>query len=454
MRFPNLLLLITASLLLLSPKAVAKPKLLQAGPMIGHVGPHQARIWIRLKHHAVVSSFLWQADRAFQPAKIEDLGSGFHVLHFQSLTPATATTVQLEVTRGNAPMETATTSFRTAPLPSQTGNVRVAFGSCSKLSQYKSGPIYRAIAEEQPDMVIFVGDNSYFIIADGSKKHFETTGPIGDWNTLEGMLHRHLMTRVNPDLQNMFRSVPCYAVWDDHDYGPNNADRTFGLKEEATLAFRQMWANPAYGTAETPGIFSSFRHGPAEIFLMDDRYHKYSPQEHDDVTPQNGSIWGEAQLNWLLAGLKASTAPVKLIANGTQVLSKSKSGEGHYQEAVGEIERLLEFIQDHQIGGIVFLTGDRHFSEAMQQHIPNGPLLIECTSSPLQQNQNVGPLDGQEHENRLWAMRGNNFGLVTIDIPETGQGNITFETRDEKNQNCVVEGITCKTNWPLPALTF
>ena len=455
MRFFRFLFLTAWALAFLSFEIAASPQLLQSGPMIGHVGAEEARIWIRLKKDAVVSASLRQGAREFRPAKMESLGEGFQVLHFQSLAPATETAVRLEVTRDGAAMETASVAFRTAPPSSPTGKVRIAFGSCSKVSQFRSGPVYQAIAEEKPDMMIFVGDNSYFIVSDGSDRHFETTGETGDWTSREGMIRRHLITRNHPDLQAMFRRIPCYAVWDDHDYGPNNADRTFALKEEALLAFRRMWGNPAYGSAQSPGIFSSFRHGPAEIFLMDNRYYKYSPLEHNDATPKTGRIWGKAQLDWLLAQLKASTAPVKIIANGTQVLNQSKSGEGHYREAIGEIERFLSFVKKHRIGGIAFLTGDRHFSEAMQQRIPNGPLLVDCTSSPLQQNQKVGPLEkGSEHNNRLWAMRGNNFGLLTITILAEGQGTIAFETRDEKNQPCMVNGKVCRTVWPLQDLLF
>ena len=432
----------------------AAPKLLQAGPMIGHVSDDEARIWVRVKENSVVTATLRQQNRSMRPSKMKDLESGFKVIHFQSLLPDTDCTVQIEVSRGSASTETSLVSFKTALAPSMTGKVRVAFGSCSKVSQYKSGPIYKAIAKERPDMTILVGDNSYFIVGDGSEKHFETSGPVGDWTSPEGMLHRHLITRVHPDLQAMFRTVPTYAIWDDHDYGPNNADRTFELREEATKAFKQMWANPAYGTAEIPGTFSSFRHGPAEIFLMDDRYYKYSPQEHDDVTKETGSIWGEAQLEWLITQLKASTAPVKLIANGTQVLSKSEGGEGHYREAANELHRLLNVISTYKIGGVVFLTGDRHFSEAMQQRLPNGPLVVDCTSSPLQQDRALGPLEGGEHENRIWGMRGNNFGLITIDIPTRGTGTLRFETRDEDNQLCVIEEKPRATTWLMSDLNF
>ena len=449
-------LFLAIGLIAFSPfgRPAANAQLLQSGPMVGHVADQKAKIWLRIKTQAVITATAWQDDRQYRPTGVEDLGGGFTVVQFSSLEPDTDTKVHLEITRAGFPKETAALSFATAPLPSPTGKVRIAFGSCSKLSQFPTGPIYRAIAEERPDMAIFVGDNSYFMVGDGTDKHFNTTGPFGDWSTIEGMIHRHLVTRDHPDLEPMLRTVPNYAVWDDHDYGPNNADVVFPLKEEALLAFRRLWANPAYGTEEFPGIYSSFRHGPVEVFLMDDRYYKYSPLEHKDVTAETGRIWGEAQLNWLLAGLEQSTAPVKVIANGTQVLTKSESGESHVREAISELNRLIEFVSERKIGGIVFLTGDRHYSEAMQWRIPDGPLMIDCTSSPLQQNQKVAPYPHATHPTRLWAMYGNNFGLLTVDIPSSGLGTIHFETRDEKNQPCVVEEQVCRTSWPLKDLNY
>ena len=187
---------------------------------------------------------------------------------------------------------------------------------------------------------------------------------------------------------------------------------------------------------------------------MDDRYHKYSPQRHKDTTPEKGRIWGPEQTGWLLEELRQSDAPVKIVANGTQVLSRSESGEGHYREAIEEIERVLSFVEEHRIGGLVFATGDRHYSEALQQVLPSGTLIAECTSSPLQQNQKVGPFDGNSHPARLWSMKGNNYGLITVEVEAGGQGTVAFETRDERNQTCAVKGSFCRTTWSLEDLQY
>ena len=437
--------------------AAAGPKLIHAGPMIGHVSDTTANIWIRTKAGARIKADVVQDAQSHPATEIKDLGANCHIVSFSGLRASTDTVVNFNVSRAGSESETVRVSFRTYPAPARTGRVRIAFGSCSKISQYPSGPIYDAIKEESPELMIFLGDNAYFIVADGSKRHFQTSGPIGDWNFPESMFARHLLTRVHSDLQPMFRHVPSYGIWDDHDYGPNNADRTFELKEEALTIFRQMWANPGWGTEETPGIFSSFRCGPAEIFLLDDRYHKYSHLEHKDVTAEDGAIWGEAQLDWLIDKLKQSTAPVKVIANGTQVLCKDGRGEGHQLESPSEYRKLSEALAEHKIGGVVFLSGDRHHSEAMQQRQPDGTLLLEATSSPLQQDQRPAILD-RHHENQIWGMRGNNYGLLTIDIPEgrrgSDQGTITVEMRDEENKTHAVGGVTCRTTWNLPQLNY
>ena len=216
------------------------PRLIQAGPMIGHVGPSEAKVWVRTKRGSTLTATAAQGSKGRNRLSVEDLGNGFSVLQFSRLAPAVDTKVVLTVERAGSAPETAEVAFNTAAAPSDTGRVRIAFGSCSKVSQFNSGPIYKAIAEERPDMALFVGDNSYFIVADGSDRHFHTTGPTGDWSSPEAMTARHLTTRMHPDLQAMFRAVPCYAVWDDHDYGPDNADRTFDLREVKSLRFGRL----------------------------------------------------------------------------------------------------------------------------------------------------------------------------------------------------------------------
>ena len=82
------------------------------------------------------------------------------------------------------------------------------------------------------------------------------------------------------------------------------------------------------------------------------------------------------------------------------------------------------------------------------------PPLLEFTSSPLQQDQKVGPLKNRPNSYRVWGMRGNSYGLVTVDIPEPGRGTVRFEVRTEANTVPVVEETRCASTWQISDLQY
>jgi phosphodiesterase/alkaline phosphatase D-like protein len=202
------------------------------------------------------------------------------------------------------------------------------------------------------------------------------------------------------------------------------------------------------------------------VFLMDDRYHKYVRTRHHPTVPESECvIWGDEQLRWLCAGLARSRAPVKLIVNGTQFLSRAKKSEGHFREARVEYQKLLDYLEDHEIGGVVFLTGDRHHTEMMSLRREGCPTILEFTSSPLAWGQKIGPLpravvsgtsqpkkQPKKQPRMHWQLRGDSYGLITIDIPVDGDARITCEVRDQNNTVPIVTGIPCRTTWSLKEL--
>ena len=64
------------------------PRLIQAGPMIGHVGPTEAKVWVRTKRGSTLTATAAQGSKARNRLSVEDLGNGFSVLHFSRLAPA------------------------------------------------------------------------------------------------------------------------------------------------------------------------------------------------------------------------------------------------------------------------------------------------------------------------------------------------------------------------------
>ena len=109
-----------------------------------------------------------------------------------------------------------------------------------------------------------------------------------------------------------------------------------------------------------------------DVFALDMRTHKGENTQR--LETHETPILGEEQLQWLIRGLRASTATWKVIANdlplglivpdGTGQESLSNGDDGAPLGRELEIARLLKAIKDHGVKNVVFLTGDVHYCAA------------------------------------------------------------------------------------------
>ncbi|MFN2420602.1 MAG: alkaline phosphatase D family protein [Gemmatimonadota bacterium] len=176
----------------------------------------------------------------------------------------------------------------------------------------------------------------------------------------------------------MLGSVHHYAIWDDHEYGPNNSDRSFAGKHWTREAFSLFWVNPELGVEEIGGVTTTFEWGDVQFFLLDDRWDR-SPNGR-----KTGSrmILGERQLEWLIDALASSRATFKIVAIGGQVLNLVAYFE-NYASYAEERAALLAAIEEEGITGIVFLSGDRHRAELTRFERQGSYPLYDLTVSPL-----------------------------------------------------------------------
>jgi alkaline phosphatase D len=249
---------------------------------------------------------------------------------------------------------------------------KMATGSCVYINlgpddHYGGGyEIFESIRAQRPDLMLWLGDNVYL-------------GPQ-DWSSREGIFRRYATQRALPELQGLLGSVHHYAIWDDHDYGPNDANRSYPLKGAALDAFRSYWPNPNSGLPELAGIFGTFSWSDVDFFLLDDRTFR-APDNLPNYLDK--PLLGDAQLTWLLDALSGSRSTFKVIAIGSQVLNPFSRFEG-YAKHPRERDRLLKGIKERRIEGVIFLSGDRHFTELNRRDDdPQFYPLYDFTSSPL-----------------------------------------------------------------------
>jgi len=259
--------------------------------------------------------------------------------------------------------------FRTDPPP-----FTLALGSCTYINEPAydrpgraygdTYGIFEAIADKEPDMMLWLGDNIYL--------------REPDWGSWSGYLHRYTHTRSTPEMQRLLRRTTHAAIWDDHDFGPNDGDGSFVGSKMAREAFDLFWPNPTKGVPGVEGITSMFSYYDADIFLMDDRTFRVP----GDLRTSEPALLGKAQLDWLIRALKYSDASFKLVAIGGQVLNTGAVYE-NYATIPNERNELLRRIEEEGIKGVVFLTGDRHFTELSALKLKDDRTLYDLTTSPL-----------------------------------------------------------------------
>lgn len=391
---------------LLSPRILAealpgRAQTLHAGPMPGYPASRSALLWAQTAGPGNLQAAFWpigarQRQQLTEP--VETTSSDFFTAKLLLDDLQANTIYQTEILLDGRPLsQIHTTPIRTPKLwkfRSPPPDFKILTGSCAYINdtlfdrpgkRYGGGyEIYAAMQAEASDLMLWLGDNLYFREAD-------TESPAG-------MVLRYWSDRAFAPLRSFLGSTPQIAIWDDHDYGPNDSDQSFVFKETALALFQRYWPNPSFGLPGQPGIFTQQSLYDADFFLLDDRWYR----DADAARPSRSkAMFGKAQMDWLKNALLDSHARFKCIAAGGQMLNDDDAYEGWnlYPE---ERQDFIDWLQESRIPGIIFLSGDRHISELMRRPRPrySGKYdypLWEITSSPL----NSGPAKGDANPWRV-----------------------------------------------------
>jgi alkaline phosphatase D len=289
----------------------------------------------------------------------------------------------------------------TAPAPNARAQFTVAFGSCVRVERHPLQPVWSALQARNPNLMLWLGDNVY-----------------ADTLDADILAECYQRQRALPEMQQFIRTVPQLAIWDDHDFGLNDSDKSSPIKVESLAVFRRYWANPAYGLPGAPGVFFSFGYGGVDFFMLDNRYHRDSPTSPDG--PSKTAL-GSEQKNWLKAQLRSSRAPFKIIASG-QPWNDEKGPGGESWEAFShERAELFAFIREEKISGVVLLSGDNHVGElnCLPESKNGGYDLFEISGSPLAQDPSISWLNYRTIPRiRQVYFSGSNFGLLAFDLTQ------------------------------------
>ena len=364
--------------------------LVVSGPMLGHTELRTSKVWVELKPNVKGVKLIYNevANPKATGTAIQSVISNPYTNTFTfeliDLKPATDYVYQLissdNKTIASGKLRTQQLwQWRTTP-----PDFSFLAGSCTYFNEPPydrpgkpyggDSTIFTTMAKEKSDFMLWLGDNWYTREVDF----------YSEW----GLYKRPSTDRKMPILQDFLKSMPHYAIWDDHDYGWNDADGSYPLKQSSRDAFKAYWANPSYGVKDD-AVYTKFTWNDVDVFLLDDRWYRSNDNMKDSVNGKpnpDKQMFGKEQIQWLKNALVQSNSNpninFRIIATGSQMLNHIKLYDC-FLRFPAEYTDLLDFLTDNKINGVVFFTGDRHHSEIIKRDRKDAYPLFDITSSPL-----------------------------------------------------------------------
>ena len=249
----------------------------------------------------------------------------------------------------------------------------IAFGSCNRTDLPQV--MWEPLVTNQPDVFVWLGDIVY-----------------GDTHDMRDLRAKYNRLASEPGYQQLGTISEIIGVWDDHDYGWNDAGKNYSKRDSS----KQVLLDFLGTTTDAPirnreGLYSSYEFGShptlTKVILLDTRY--FRDTVIIDTTPgrryttnDTGDILGKEQWEWLFSELKNSDADFHIIGSGIQVIPEEHGWE-KWANFPKSRKKLLDLMTELTPKNPLIISGDRHIAEYSKIKLKPGYELYEVTSSGL-----------------------------------------------------------------------
>ena len=267
----------------------------------------------------------------------------------------------------------------------------IGFGSC--LTQERSMPIFNTIKDENYDLFLMIGDNVY-----------------GDSEREDLLELREAYDKQRQNFDNLNLNFPFEAIWDDHDYGLNDAGKEYAYKEDAKELFLDFWNIPMDDVRRSrDGLYFEWIQTidgiTVQMLFLDTRFFRDALLPTDERgapgkerylphTDTSLTMLGVDQWNWLEEKMNIQVDH-RIIVSSIQFLAMGHGWEA-WKTLPHERQKLIDIIDQSSSDNVLILSGDRHRAGLYQLTTNSNKNIIEMTSSSLNlsfaNDEEAGPL--------------------------------------------------------------
>ena len=252
-------------------------------------------------------------------------------------------------------------------------DLTIAFGSCNRtdLPQVMWGPL----VANDPDVFIWLGDIVY-----------------GDTHDMQALRDLYDQVDREPGYQKLKETAKIIGIWDDHDYGWNDAGKYYSKRDSSKQVLMDfLGVDPSSDVWSHDGVYTSYTFGEhptqTRVILLDTRYFRDTVVSDPDpnrryTVNESGDILGEEQWAWLETEIKASDADIHIIGSGIQIVPQEHGWEkwGNFPKSRN---RMLSLLREVKPKNTLLISGDRHIAEYSRIKLTDDYAVNEVTSSGL-----------------------------------------------------------------------
>jgi phosphodiesterase/alkaline phosphatase D-like protein len=342
--------------------------------------------------------------------------------------------------RVNEPAPGPASAGRLRTLPNGPGRVTLAFASCA--STGSNVRVWDALREVSPDVFIHMGDFHYENI---------TT------NTPDLFRYGYERALASPRQGALYREVPIVYVWDDHDFGADDADSTADSSPAAHTVYREYVPHhPLAGGGRTP-IYQAFTAGRVRVIVTDVRTAR---EPITQETPESRSLLGDRQREWLLSELESASREAALVVWVNVVPWITKDDEGSVDGwAPWAGERLIIANAIEKLGltrRLIIVSGDAHMlalddgtnSQYATGAEPPGPVVMHAAPLDRWPRHKGGPYShGTSARNQQFGVLQVNDDGTTLRVMLSGRDRYNVEV-SRMHLDLVCDAVACR---PAPS---
>lgn len=313
-------------------------------------------------------------------------------------------------------------AFKPKPIDTLVAPTVIAFGSCNKITMPQT--MWQHVVANNPNLWIWLGDIIY-----------------ADTTDMKALAAHYRKLKTNPEYKKLRAKAQIVGVYDDHDYGKNDACKDYPMKRGSKKCLMDFLDIPLNSPVrKRDGAYQSYTFGKGaqriKVIIMDLRWFR-DPLVADStkakryIPSMDGEMLGETQWSWLEKELKNSPANLNILCSSVQVLADDH-GHEKWGNFPNERKRLLKLIVSTKPKNLLIVSGDRHMAEISKMQLEGLPYpLYDFTSSGITHIRS-----GTSEVNKLRVgdmIVKKNFGVLKIRW-EGDKPVVTMEVRGQLNE--------------------